>query len=43
MKGGKGGGGGGLTFGAGNKNLVEGCTGGEMITFLKRIVQKPTN
>ena len=40
--------GGGLTFDGGNKNLVKGCTAGdfsrwgEMIRFLKRIVQKPT-
>ena len=32
----------GLTFGGSNKNLVEGCTGGEMIRFLKRIGRKPT-
>ena len=39
-----------LTFGGGNKNLVEGCTGGgggvgkggEMIRFLKGIFQKST-
>ena len=31
-----------LTFGGENKDLVEGCTGMEMIRFLKRIVQKPT-
>ena len=36
--------GGGLIFGGGNKNLVEGCiegVTGQIIRFLKRIVQKP--
>ena len=31
-----------MTFGGGNKHFLEGCTGGDIIRFLKRIVQKPT-
>ena len=36
--------GGGLIFGGGNKNLVEGCiegVTGQIIRILKRIVEKP--